>query len=714
MTSRSEPKNREGTQRAGSGFSPPKRPSRAVATLALALGMLALALTFVVLLQRPHEAGDARSTARGSASAAPNAAPNATSSAGPARVVGSTRVVRGSVVRYDGQPIAGARVQARRAGVDDEDEEDDAPEEAPLASARTSIDGTFEVEAPRSALVFEAKAEGFVPAETELDAGAAQPVQLVMKRAAVLRGRVVMEGTGAPVAGAEVVADDDSFVMAEPVWTDADGTFQFDEVEPGIYKPVARARGLFGLASREIVVRAGVEGELATITMQPATALSGQIVVKETRAPCPGGTVTLLGFLSAGITRTAGAGGEVYFDALLPGNYDVEVECPGHPSSHTSDAPLVLTGAELDMEFEVSDAFSETYEPVLRALLVDESGAPIDGSQANLQVAAAAARDPQNFNSSSDVGEDGAVELTLHEFGDYEVVVDGPFGRYGETFEATVVPGGTLDPVRWVLRGGALVEGRVLDVENRPVKRAWVSLAGTPENVVGTDEEGRFVAMNFSRGPVDVDVSLSFGQPLQITSGGVLSPPFDHVYDIVVSAPVGRISGHVEGADLELDAPQVFYQCSSTSKDSRTSDLVNVELDGHFTITRLPSDAVCSLDVSGALGASAHRDGVRPGAEVTFALIAGATLRGHLADAPAVFEVSWQAEQGGFSSGETFVGTHGEWVRAGVHPGPGDLYIRAPDGRTWTARVTVMSGESREVTVQLEGATEGSDADDEE
>ncbi|MFO0548788.1 MAG: carboxypeptidase-like regulatory domain-containing protein [Polyangiaceae bacterium] len=700
MTSRPEPRNQGGYR--------PRKPSPAVPTFALALGMVALALAFVLLPRRSHEAEDARVAAVGSASTAPNTTPSAGSARG--AIVGS-RVVHGSVRRYDGQPIPGAQVVVRRQDASDEEDEPEDRDDAPVATVETSSDGTFEVEAPRTALVVGAKAEGFVPAETQLDAGAAQPVQLVMKRAAVLRGRVVMEGTGAPVAGAEVVADDDRFF--EHVWTEADGTFQFDEVESGIYKPVAHARGLFGLAAHAIVVRAGVEGESATITMQPATALSGQIVVKETREPCPGGTVILLGFLSTGITRTAGAGGEVYFDALLPGNYDVDVECPGHPSSHTRDAPLFLSGAELDMEFEVSDAFSKAYEPVLHAVLVDEAGAPIDGAQGNLRVSAAAAREPLSFDSSSDVGEDGAVELTLHEFGDYEIVVDGPFGRYGETFKATVAPGGTLDPARWVLRGAALVEGRVLDGESRPVSGASVSLPGAIENSVGTDEEGRFVAIAFSRGPVDVEVSLSLGQPLQITSGGVLSPPFDQVHDIVVSAPVGRISGYVEDADLELELPHVFYRCRSPSKESRTRDLVYVKLDGHFTITRLPSDAVCSLDVSGALGASAHRDGVRPGADVTFTLTAGATLRGHLDDAPPTFEVWWEAEEGGGSSGEPFVGTHGDWVRTGVHPGTGYLDIRTPDGRTRTAKVTVMSGESREVKVQLERAEDRADADSE-
>jgi hypothetical protein len=158
------------------------------------------------------------------------------------------RPIAGKVLAPDGAPAAGAEV--RLLGVHAE------AALVPLADRFTAdAAGVFRFSAPRGAIV-EATKPGFAPGRAEVDAVATVEGRLVVRLrdakgaaaapAGRIAGRVVERGTGAPIAGALVVAERGTrfgLVPAGQAVSGTDGRFAVADLAGGSYRLTATADG---------------------------------------------------------------------------------------------------------------------------------------------------------------------------------------------------------------------------------------------------------------------------------------------------------------------------------------------------------------------------------------------------------------------------------------------------------------------------------------
>ena len=221
--------------------------------------------------------------------------------------------VTGSVLDAWGGPIAGAVLTASdRAG-------------KVQALGISDSSGLFRLDVVRGDVRIVAHAEGYSEPVRELRAPV-EGVRFVLAAASAIVGRVVVEGSGAPVAGVVVTATGEDGLWARPRSdrSGPDGKFQVSELSAGRYSLVAASE--HGRSEqRSITVGVGEASAPVELTLHEAIRLRGRVQLGG--VPCPAGAVILRGPVLA--YAELEADGSVGLDGLVPGRYDVNVSCEG-------------------------------------------------------------------------------------------------------------------------------------------------------------------------------------------------------------------------------------------------------------------------------------------------------------------------------------------------------------------------------------------------
>ncbi len=100
---------------------------------------------------------------------------------------------------------------------------------------------------------------------------------------AVLIGKVVRAGEGGePIEGALVRRDVAAAGASAPksAYTDANGEFRLEGLEPGAYKPRAEADDALGLAKEQVILGLGETSAPIMIEAHPAFTIEGKIVTE--------------------------------------------------------------------------------------------------------------------------------------------------------------------------------------------------------------------------------------------------------------------------------------------------------------------------------------------------------------------------------------------------------------------------------------------------
>jgi protocatechuate 3,4-dioxygenase beta subunit len=261
-----------------------------------------------------------------------------------------------------------------------------------------------------------------------------------------IRGRVV-DRTGAPVAGARVLASDQpgspldieldalpsssssplSSMRRFTATTDAGGWFELTGPRPGDLRLVARAPGFAPLRREGIAVPAGDEVELAPLVMSRGAILTGRVLDERGRG-LAGARITAVDDESRVVLWLPGARGRVLAESAEDGSFRVDELACGPWSllvDHEQHPPRVFEGSAEEPGVEVG-GLELRLEPGER-IAGRVTGVP-EGESAGLLVRATKVDDGPRGRASAialreaDVAGDGTFEIVGVEAGaDYDL-----------------------------------------------------------------------------------------------------------------------------------------------------------------------------------------------------------------------------------------------------------------------------------------------------
>ena len=420
--------------------------------------------------------------------------------------------LRGRVVS-GGQGVAGASISAvayETPFVAARREAHDGPSPSPLATTTTRNDGGFVLSLPASAPAVQLRIEASGSVAVRLidvfdGTETAEVGDVELSRAALLTGRVV-DGRGAPVADATVSLEPG---LSAPggrgrlpetrlLRTGTDGAFRFDAASPSGNRLRVEKGGLATVTLAS--VRAG--GMARPVVLGPARGLVGSVRRPDGRTPAPGVFVRSQGH-GLGLTRW--------------------VETAADGSFHIADAPaetdrVVAEGGPLGRgEATVTSASSEGRAPLTVVL---DPPTRITGRIVNAKTLGPVPRTRVEAQAHGRVavtrsGPDGHYALDALTPGTYRLVVDEPrFTRYVRP--GVRLPRGKSATVDIPLTAGAILAGRVVDEQGRPVAGVVGRLSrggragfgprfggrrGSDEIAFRTGADGTFRAERLSPGP---------------------------------------------------------------------------------------------------------------------------------------------------------------------------------------------------------------------
>jgi protocatechuate 3,4-dioxygenase beta subunit len=375
------------------------------------------------------------------------------------------------------------------------------------SAARTDAEGRFELWTKPGRTSLSAHAEGYAPAKTQASA----PTELAtifMTPESVIAGVVVHVETGEPAAEVTVHA-----VGPErgATITDAEGRFRIDALAPGIYDVEAKADELYGEGNEKIHLGLSQSVEDVVIQVHPAFAVAGKVVIAESNAPCTEGQVELM---SDGQRYRAGIDehGEVLVRAVLPGSYELEVDCRDHISEPEYE-PIVITDQSLvELEWKVHTGLA------IRGVVVDSHGAPVSEVNvfASAKTTAADPRAQQTSSWNAGTEQDGSFELRGLLPGSYELDTWGDeHPKLAQPEPVTLGEGADLDGVRLVLQASGRLVGIVRDENGAPlpgvdVQASSLARGWRAQKSARTGDDGRFEIAQLEPGSFRVQAKLEW------------------------------------------------------------------------------------------------------------------------------------------------------------------------------------------------------------
>src|SRR5690606_1018150 len=267
-----------------------------------------------------------------------------------------------------------------------------------------------------------------------------------------------------------------------------------------------RADQLYGEAAELVHLGLAETVDGVVIELHPALLITGKIVIAGAAdpRPCEQGYVRLQDRSDKRNSRSGRTltDGEVEIRSVLPGKYQVEVDCDGMVSEpEYPDLELTDVGVS-GLVWQVREGLA------IRGEVIDAQGAPVEGVQvfASMKTDADDPRRQMPRMISDPTLADGRFTAAGLLPGSYEVR---PFGRSddGDPVIVELEPGVDVDGVRLELPGEGTVVGIVRDAEGRglPGIGLLANSLDRPSRSVGmSDDQGRFVIEHVPPGKVRI------------------------------------------------------------------------------------------------------------------------------------------------------------------------------------------------------------------
>jgi RNA polymerase sigma-70 factor (ECF subfamily) len=577
----------------------------------------------------------------------------------------------------------------------------------PMVVAQAGGDGAYRISLPAGTHAFVVEADGYAAQRASVTVAGAQIRDFRLHPAAVIAGRVLRRGTGAPVPGARVRAESRGYFAEADA--DAAGAFAITNLEPGDYALHAVAAPLAGTSVLPVIVGLAARVDGVVIEVEAGRTISGR-VRRPGGAPVPGARILLRESLpfqgqAAGLRgegRTADDG-SYRIEAVLPGAYLVAAD--GRASRRVTMADGDATGIDLEL---VDTA-------TVRGRVTDLGNHPVADALVRAHVDEAD-RGPAGIFGPAQTDAEGRFLIEKVEPGPLTVIA-----RHAEKGTAFTEAGMLRSSeVREVVvrlgKPGARIRGRALWEDGSPAAGLVVQslvMGGSGSSSAATGPDGRYSIGPFEAGwlvMVSVeqasawrreDVQTEVNRPVRIRS-------VEDVEDVDFKLPRAdaRLAGVVVGPD---DRPLAGTVVST--RPQRAGALVVTGDDGRFSFEGLlrgkylvhaahpglppveatgvaagTEDLRIRIEAGGVLaGRVARADGGRLGAFTIWAQPAQPRDRAPALDErPAPVTHEWvQAGDGAFELG-------------GLAPGVYDLAVATLDGDSGgLAGVALGAGQAR-------------------
>jgi protocatechuate 3,4-dioxygenase beta subunit len=557
--------------------------------------------------------------------------------------------------------------------------------------------------------------------------GAAIPgsfVEIFLTPESVVVGKVVWAGTDKPVAGAQISAGSRNFFSGGggngSVYSEDDGSFRLEGLEPGAYKLSAWSDELTGISAEKVHVGLGQTSEPVVVEVHPAFAVRGVVLV-DGETPCSYGTIRLQDRQRKDEPSRGSTGqedGTVLIKGILPGTYEVSVSC----NTYVSEAEypdLVIAEASLEgLEWAVHAGRS------IRGTVVDAKGQPV--ANARVSARGKADKDPRARLSNSwaeRTEPSGSFTVAGLLPGSYEVSVN--HEELPSPDEPTVVEvpeGQDVADITLTLPASGEIQGIVRDEKGVAVAGVSVQLEGPRWGGAQTNDAGRFTMKGVQVGEHRIVAERGWtdtmrapgasdddeaGQRVQVTADEVTE------VELVVESQNGRITGRVVGeggepiADAFVDAVRESDSAAASAGGGRgrarwgswARQPVLTDEDGRFELTDLAEQGVYGVHANRKGGGEAIAEHVKTGSDVELAIGETGVLAGVVKLAgggfPRRFDLSAVDRANGVSQRDGFLYGDGQWRLTNLSAGKYEVAVTASEGN---AKIEVELAEGGEQT----------------
>ena len=423
----------------------------------------------------------------------------------------------------------------------------------------SAADGTFSTRVQAAVHHVQARKAGFVAQVARGQDPRRGPVEIVLERAAALRGRVTRaDGTGLGAVTVALESDQSLQEMPEAATTGADGSFVIDDVAPGSYGLVATVEGL-GLTERR---RVDVPGPPVWVKFARGGSLAGQVVDAASRRPVRRFELSFVWGDGEGGDRTVSVddtGGRFTVADLPVGSLGLSVTAEGHARRRLDVIIAAGEATPLDVALEA--------EAIVSGRVIDEAGAGLP----NVNIEPSTGGDDGESSGAVLTDNDGSYEVRSQAAGD----VTFTFEAEGYVSETRQVDTRQVRSVDVTLRRGLALSGQVVTEAGGPVSGARVYAAASDGNQTATsDETGRFRlsgltadrysvqawGSNGGRGKVE-DVDPRTAGPLRLV-----------IATAKTAILTGRLAGVVLGEDGFVPTVQAFSVDGGATMGNATVD----------------------------------------------------------------------------------------------------------------------------------------------
>lgn len=337
-----------------------------------------------------------------------------------------------------------------------------------------------------------------------------------------LGGRVLVQGTNQPLAGATVVAmtfNATSQSRGEAV-SGPDGSFLVENLQQGAYMLQVELDCYSQVRMNRVQV-----GDMNIVAeMRPRTTVMGKVIdaagnpvrsftVSPKRAGDGAAEQTFLENLNLDQSFES-ADGTFTVCNFDKGTYVVAIDAPGFATALSEKFTIVENQAPLNLTIRVNLGGS------IRGKLVDASGNPIKGAVVgSFDAGLDDINDPLFGNLISSGAtkrkvrsdRDGNFELAMLAPADYQLEIVHPSYTRTIVSNLRVIDGQTVNAGSITMKGGGKVTGKVFDQAGQPVVRGAVHMAITDGTIVTfdarTDGEGRYTIEHVPAGNYQISAS---------------------------------------------------------------------------------------------------------------------------------------------------------------------------------------------------------------